>query len=47
MVAGVEVTTDDLAESLARRELQALPQRPYRTCSCLRTIAIAISSDCS
>ncbi len=27
--------------------LQALPKTPYRTCSCLRTIAIAISSDCS
>ncbi|MBA2129743.1 hypothetical protein EF148_09840 [Stenotrophomonas maltophilia] len=27
--------------------LQALPKNPYRTCSCLRTIAIAISSDCS
>ncbi|PTA79613.1 hypothetical protein C9414_19375, partial [Bacillus sp. Nf3] len=29
------------------RHYQALPKTPYRTCSCLRTIAIAISSDCS
>ncbi len=38
----VEVDVDS-----AGAGLQALPQRTYRTCSCLRTIAIAISSDCS